>query len=48
MCVTRVATMRCAVARPWELSAPHIVHPVTSYGVVRNVLAVSLRGLLTV
>lgn len=37
--------------RAWELTAPHIALPVTSYGVACNVmlfiLAVSLRGLLT-
>lgn len=52
MRITRVATVRCDGARPWELAALHIVHAVTPHGVAGNVvlliLAVSRHGLLTV
>ncbi|HBW69353.1 MAG TPA: hypothetical protein DEF43_19825 [Chloroflexus aurantiacus] len=51
MWITRMATVRRDIARPWELTAPQIIHAVTLYGVEYNVvlfiLAASLRGLLT-
>lgn len=50
MYATWIATVRCDVARPWELAL--IVQAVTPPSVERNVvlfmLTVSLRSLLTV
>ncbi len=46
MAITRVATLRCNVARRWELVATQMVHTVTLHSVVRSIvrfiIAVSL------